>query len=69
LGYVSNGNSKQNSPSKKRRPHNESAQTNYNSKKTINSEQMKIEKYTFNKGLFEYKHVIGKGGFGKVWKV
>lgn len=30
---------------------------------------MKIEKYTFNKGLFEYKHVIGKGGFGKVWKV
>ena len=23
----------------------------------------------FNRNMFEYKHVIGRGGFGKVWKV
>ena len=23
----------------------------------------------FNKGFFNYRYVIGKGGFGKVWKV
>jgi serine/threonine kinase 32 len=27
------------------------------------------KKNNFHKGLFRYKHVIGKGGFGKVWKV
>ena len=25
--------------------------------------------YTFNKALFSYEYVIGRGGFGKVWKV
>ena len=30
---------------------------------------MKIEKPLFNRGLFDYKNAIGKGGFGKVWKV
>lgn len=38
-------------------------------KRTPSPQPTKIEKYTFNKGLFTYHHVIGKGGFGKVWKV
>ena len=32
-------------------------------------QSFKAEKYSFNKALFDYKHVIGRGGFGKVWKV
>ena len=67
LGYVSNGSSKQNSPNKKKKPQNS---TNNHKRGISNVEQSyKMEKYSFNKGLFDYKHVIGRGGFGKVWKV
>lgn len=64
---MSNPTSKQNSPSKKKKSQN----TTNNHKRGLSSEEssLKLDKYSFNKGLFDYKYVIGRGGFGKVWKV
>ena len=41
--------------------------TTANSKKIEEQTQIQIEKV--NKNSFEYLQIIGKGGFGKVWKV
>jgi len=41
--------------------------TTSNSKKIEEPTQIQIEKV--NKNSFEYLQIIGKGGFGKVWKV
>ena len=41
--------------------------TTTNSKKTEELTKIKIEKV--NKNSFEYLSIIGRGGFGKVWKV
>ena len=55
-------------PIKKKKLQN-SNNANNHKKIPSNEQSFKVEKYSFSKGLFDYKHVIGRGGFGKVWKV
>ena len=35
----------------------------------LKSEEESSSVSTLNKSLFEYKYAIGRGGFGKVWRV
>ena len=37
--------------------------------KNSNNNQSKPQKHTLNKNNFKFLYVIGKGGFGRVWKI
>lgn len=63
LGYVSQGNSKQSSPARRKK---QPSQENSRNTSTVLEPS---NKYMFSKSLFTYEYAIGRGGFGKVWKV
>ena len=51
-------------------PQEKMIEQNKNSQSGNNNSQIKqIQKHTLNKNNFKFLYVIGKGGFGRVWKI